>query len=190
MSSWKSAVWDDPSDYSGAQAELEVGYEMLTNPPLPRAFGSRGPMCALLHQALTSDTPVSCDGQARLLRCRSVSRRLSQSLGSDLRHGTGSARRPGSIARNVCGTFSRRASEATRTFACALGWSDLRGAPTSVTRSAATLNHARFSRRASGQTASVRFFATELTESPAEEGWGARSALANQAALLLTGVRV
>ncbi len=38
--------------------------EMWTNSFLPRAFWARGPQCATLHEALTSDTPVSCDGQA------------------------------------------------------------------------------------------------------------------------------
>ena len=37
--------------------------EMWTNPFLPIAFW-RGPECATLHDALTSDASVSCDGQA------------------------------------------------------------------------------------------------------------------------------
>ncbi len=36
--------------------------EMWTNPFLPSAFWARGPECAALHEALTSDTLVSCDG--------------------------------------------------------------------------------------------------------------------------------
>ncbi len=36
--------------------------EMRTKPFLPGAFSARGPECATLHAALTSDTPVSCDG--------------------------------------------------------------------------------------------------------------------------------
>ena len=41
--------------------------EMWTNRFLSRAFG-RGPCARLLRGALTSDTPVSCDGQAPLLQ--------------------------------------------------------------------------------------------------------------------------
>ena len=35
--------------------------EMWTNSFLPRAFWARGPACATLHEALTSDTPASCE---------------------------------------------------------------------------------------------------------------------------------
>ncbi len=35
--------------------------EMWTNPFLLGAFWARGRECAALHEALRSDTPVSCD---------------------------------------------------------------------------------------------------------------------------------
>ena len=36
--------------------------EMWTNSFLPSVFWARGPACATLHEALTSDTPVSSPG--------------------------------------------------------------------------------------------------------------------------------
>ncbi len=36
--------------------------EMWTNPFLPGAFSARRSVCGALHEALTSDTHVSCDG--------------------------------------------------------------------------------------------------------------------------------
>ena len=40
----------------------KLHWEMGTNPFLLGAFWWRGHVCAVLHEALTSDTPVSCDG--------------------------------------------------------------------------------------------------------------------------------
>ncbi len=56
--------------------------EMWTNSFLPRAFSAHGHECATLHEALTSDTPVSCDGQAPrspriATTCPSVSERAN-----------------------------------------------------------------------------------------------------------------
>ncbi len=52
------------SDYSGAQAELEAALRDVDEFLFAEGLLARGPECATLHEALTSDTPVSCDGQA------------------------------------------------------------------------------------------------------------------------------
>ncbi len=50
------------SDYSGAQAELEAALRDADDTLLLGRLLARGPECETLHEALTSDTPVSCDG--------------------------------------------------------------------------------------------------------------------------------
>ncbi len=50
------------SDYSGAQAELEAALRDVDESLFAERLLARGPVCAALHEALTSETPVSCDG--------------------------------------------------------------------------------------------------------------------------------
>jgi hypothetical protein len=50
------------SDYLGAQAELEAALRDADESLFLGACWARGPECETLHEALTSDTPVSCDG--------------------------------------------------------------------------------------------------------------------------------
>ena len=50
------------SDYSGAQAELEAALRDVDESVFAERLLARGPECAALHEALTSDTRVSCDG--------------------------------------------------------------------------------------------------------------------------------
>ena len=50
------------SDYSGAQAELEAALRDVDEAVFAERLSARGPECAALHEALMSDTRVSCDG--------------------------------------------------------------------------------------------------------------------------------
>ncbi len=50
------------SDYSGAEAELEAALRHVDEFLFAEGLLARGPACATLHEALTSDTPVSSLG--------------------------------------------------------------------------------------------------------------------------------